>query len=193
MTESEFMQKLDAGLQALTFRKREEILDEMRQHYAEGRAIGRDEHELSDMLGNPGELARDYLQQSGIDPSYHPAERSAAGKFFVALALCFFNMVFILGPLMGIWGAWFGLAASGISMTIGGALGFLFVVLSPIIPFVASPGSYFFLYISTTILCASLGILLSYGSWALMRKMGKVTAKYIRWNQHVISGRRARR
>lgn len=190
MTESEFMGRLSSGLNALPFRRREEILEDMRRHFEEGRAIGRDEHELADMLGDPQGLARDYLSQAGIDPDAAPRARGAAGKFFAAVGMFFFNICLGIPLLITLWALWFSLAMMALAFILSGVIAFAATALGPFVPFIGSAGSYFLTYIFVSIACVSGGILLGYAAWRLLFKCSRSTGKYIRWNKYAVTGRR---
>lgn len=192
MTQAEFMRRLDDGLSALPFRRREEIADDMRRHFEEGRAIGHDEHELSAMLGNPEELARDYLVQEGVDPARRVEKRRGClGTVAVLIGLFFLDLCLALPVFISLWAIWFALAATAISLVIAGGLVFVATIASIFVPGLLYVGNFFLLYIFGAIFCVSAGLLLCYATWALMKRLARGTMKFIRWNGYALTGRRA--
>jgi uncharacterized membrane protein len=83
MTEKEFIAELEARLGRMA--DREEILDDMREHFAEARAAGRDEASVAASLGDPKELAKEFSAQAlARDAGKRPGPLESARLWYLA-------------------------------------------------------------------------------------------------------------
>ncbi|MFS0574555.1 DUF4097 family beta strand repeat-containing protein [Sporosarcina sp. 179-K 3D1 HS] len=61
MTENEFISRLEAALKPLPVEERDDIVQDIREYFTEGREDGKTDEELADSLGSPQEIAKELL------------------------------------------------------------------------------------------------------------------------------------
>jgi uncharacterized membrane protein len=167
---------------------RNEILYDYEEHFRIGMENGKTEEEISESLGDVKSIARQFM----ADYTVRQAETNAScGNIFKAViaagALGFFNLIFVLGPFLGLIGVMIGLFAAALGLLIGGLGAILGTLLSPVFPYFINLGGLdigFLLFSSVGITC--LGLLFFIGDCYLARLFSKGTLKYIKWNIEVI-------
>lgn len=81
MTKSEYMEKLEEKLQRFSRELQEEILEDYRQHFAEGEKQGRSVGDIIQELGDIDEMIRELSEVSvGRDGAEDPAEAKASAE-----------------------------------------------------------------------------------------------------------------
>jgi len=190
MNKKQFLDQLTVSLRGIPNEERLDIISDFEEHFKFGMEKGRSEDELSESLGNPKILAK----QLKTNVLVVQAEKSASATnitraVFATLCLGFFNLIFVLGPFLGIVGVLFGLfatavaaAASGITLLVATIFGPLFpelvgVVVNPAVGIFGSIG------------LACFGILFFIGNIFLSKVLYRVFIKYIKFNTRVIKGR----
>lgn len=146
MTRNDFLNALYRSLLYLPAKERQEIMQDYEEHFAAGLEQGKTEEEICRALGDPGEIAQTYLQQSkaGEDGAYQAssaAPRSPAGEATAPIRPCpsavsdngnrvLYTVLFILDmiffALLGIPGG-FALAAAGAAILITSVAAGIFV------------------------------------------------------------------
>ncbi len=112
MTRREFMDELNALLSALPDKERLDILADYTEHFLLGMKQGKTEHEIAEGLGSPKLVARELLAGYRIDQAQSNASVGNMTRAIVAtISLGFFNLVFVLGPFLGLIGILIGLYA----------------------------------------------------------------------------------
>lgn len=105
MTRREFMDELGALLGGLPDKERLDILADYTEHFLMGVKQGKSEHEIAESLGNPRLLAKELLAGYRIDQAESNASVGNMTRAVIAtISLGFFNVVFVLGPFMGLIG-----------------------------------------------------------------------------------------
>lgn len=188
MNKSEFLEKLSKKLNDVPECDKKDILFDYDEHFTIGLEQGRNEEEIAESLGSPDVLAK----QLKINYMINKAENtSSIGNIFRAvfatLGLGFFNLVFILGPFLGIIGVFIGLFASAGSIVISGIALFFGVFAQPFLPnYINIPfNPLVSIFLSIGVL--SLGILATIGCCYLAKGFYKVTIKYLKMNLNIIS------
>jgi uncharacterized membrane protein len=185
MVKNEFLDKLEYLLSRVPEQDRKEMLYDYQEHFEIGLANGRSQAELIAELGDPHLIARDLLADYRIGRAEKDKTPSNMGRAIVAtISLSFFNLVFILGPVAGLFGAYIALCAVSFSLTI--------------LP-LAILGSYFFGYSYVSFLVNffvsltsfSLGVLMSIGMIHVGKFFYNVVLRYIKFNVKVIKGDKA--
>ncbi len=181
MEKSKFILKLEALLKKVPEHDRKEMLYDFEEHFQIGFADGRTEDEIAAELGDPNVIARDLLAEYRLTRA--ESDQSIPNMFnaiIATISLSFFNLVFILGPVIGILGVYIGLCAAALVM-----------MLSPL----AIIGSIIFngfhgllLLIFASMITCSLGVLLSIGMIYVGKFLYRLILKYIRFNIRVIKG-----
>lgn len=143
---------------------------------------------MSDRLPAPEAEKPIPIQQ---EYSPFPRKNSFLRSLFLIGFLFFFNLIFILGPFIGLWATVFGFIITAITLTISG----LVIVVSGFFSFPLSFLSIPILIMehptllfSTGFLLIGLGGLLSIGLIYLIHFFGRLTIKYTAWNIKVIRG-----
>ncbi|KOF57098.1 MULTISPECIES: HAAS signaling domain-containing protein [Clostridium] len=184
----EFMDALRHYLSDFGNDEREEILYDYEEHFRIGMESGKTEDELIKELGSPRDIAAQYRNTD--DNSKVNSNQSVGGSIGIFIALVFFNLVFILGPYLGILGALIGMCCGAIGVLVAGVVTTICTILRPIFPgLVSTPNgipdiSIFFVGIGTT----ALGILFCIGMFYLVKFFMGITVKYVKWNIKTIKG-----
>jgi uncharacterized membrane protein len=200
VNKEEFLKTLEASLKTFTLEEKKDILYDYEEHFRIGLQNGKTEEELIKELGSPNDIAKQY--KSNIDsPSYtenigEPLkyeqvkldERSIVPSIISALALGFFNLIFVIWIFIAAGATLFGLAAAAIALTTAGivvTLGPILVHLFPSNVFIPSNIPYD-LTILFGIGTAALGALFCIGIFYLVKYFYFAAVKYIKWNIAII-------
>jgi uncharacterized membrane protein len=185
MVKNEFLDKLEYLLSRVPEQDRKEMLYDYQEHFEIGLANGRSQAELIAELGDPHVIARDLLADYRIGKAEQDKTPSNIGRAIMAtISLSFFNLLFIIAPVAGLFGAYVALCAVSFGLTI--------------LP-LAILGSYFFGYSYESFLVNffvsltsfSLGVLMSIGMIYVGKFFYNVVLRYIKFNVKVIKGERA--
>lgn len=188
----EFMDALRHYLSDFGNDEREEILYDYEEHFRIGMESGKTEDELIKELGSPRDIAAQYRNTDDNVQSNSKANsrQSVGGSIGIFIALAFFNLIFVLGPYLGIVVAIIGMCIGAICTVISGIAISICTILRPIFPgIVNTPNgipdiSIFFVGIGTT----ALGILFCIGMFYLVKFFMAITVKYVKWNIKTIKG-----
>jgi uncharacterized membrane protein len=188
MKQSEFLKELEKALSALPEQDRQEILSEQREHFEAARAEGRTDEEIARGLGEPSQLAQAYRVQARMDR----AERAEGLKdqgtqithaIFALLVLAPVNLIFVLGPYIGLLGVLFGAWA----LVFSGAVAGLAVAVQAL--FAAQPILFKF-----SAFFGALGVVSGSVAFAVLmfwvtEFCFKATLAYLKWNLKMVSGK----
>ncbi|MET3290397.1 UNVERIFIED_CONTAM: putative membrane protein [Brevibacillus sp. OAP136] len=119
LTRLEFIQELDGLLRSLSDKERLDILADYTKHFLSGMEQGKSEEEIAASLGSPEMIAQHIIEARG-------QERQVAGEsvpigvrsIIVAIALIMFNLIFVLGPFIGLLGTLFGMFAVAVALVL---------------------------------------------------------------------------
>lgn len=191
MNKSEFLGKLNKKLKDIPECDKKDILFDYDEHFAIGLEQGRNEEEIAESLGSPDVLAK----QLNVSYMINQAENtSSIGNIFKAvfatLGLGFFNLVFILGPFLGIVGVFIGLFAGSIAIVISGITLFLGIFAQPFLPDYINIPFNPLISILLSIGFTALGILATMGCCYLAKAFYQVTIKYLKMNLNIINNKK---
>lgn len=207
MNREEFLKILELSLKDFTEEERKDILYDYEEHFRIGTESGKTDEELIDELGNPENIANQYRinntyekvivneASENIKPretvkykEYKTTVEDVSISVIAAFSLIFFNLVFILGPFLGLTGVLIGLFAAAIGLTLGGAGLTLGPIFSPLFNYFGNLPSDFPYDISILfgIGTIALGVLFFIGNCYAAKYFFKGTAKYISWNLKII-------
>ena len=184
------MLKLSGNLKGIGEEDRKDILYDYEEHFRAGLESGRNEEELAAALGDPISLARQMkagyaLQQAETDASTSNILRA----IFAVGVLGFFNLIFILGPFIGLVGVLIGFFAAAVGISVSGIVVFFASIFQPILPdfmnFTVHPAVGIFTGAGLT----SLGILFFIGVYYLAKLFYILTLKYLKLNLRLITGK----
>jgi len=187
MNKEEFLKQLRGKLKNVSKEEKEDILYDYEEHFKVGLEQGRTEKEIIEALGNPSDIAKQYVVNLSIQNAQENVSTNSIVKAVLAsLSLGFFNIVIVLGPFLALVGTFVGLFSGAIAMTVGGIAGFFASIIGLVIPRLGSMGfAGIFLSIGTT----ALGILWLIGNSYIAKYFYKITLKYLKWNYKTITGK----
>jgi uncharacterized membrane protein len=189
MNKNDFLATLESSLINISSDEKKEIIYDYEEHFRIGEENGKSEEVLIKELGDPKNIARQYRTAQQINLSFsEPAQKNVFTSLFAAVALAFFNLIFILGPYVGLIGVFIGLFAASIGITIAGGAILLAIIAAPLIPqFVNIPanipsGVFAFYGVGTL----ALGALFFIGVCYAAKYFYIGTVKYLKWNMNII-------
>jgi uncharacterized membrane protein len=198
MGKNDFLTKLAALLSRVPEHDRKEMLYDYEEHFEIGLAKGKSEAEIIAELGDPHVIVRDLLADYRLgklekeNPQALTLQRyndiqktpSIGRAIGASIGLGFFNLIFIVGPVAGLFAAYVALCAVSFVLTV--------------LP-LAIMGSYFFGYSYETfavnffvsLTSFSLGGLMGIGMIYIGRFFRKTIFNYIKFNVRVVKGEKA--
>jgi len=189
MTKNEFLEILRTNLKGLPEDEIKDILYDYNEHFLIGISKGRTEEEIATSLGNPKQLAKE------IKANYHITKvesgyslRNLFQAVFASVGLGFFNLVYVVGPFLGIIGALIGLFVAGIVIIVSGGVFFFLTLTNSTL--IAIPNITAGIFLSLALI--SFGILWTIGTIYLCKLFYQITIMYLRFNLNIITNRRNR-
>lgn len=188
MTKQEFLDILSQSLKVSQEEKKDIIYD-YEEHFSIGIENGKTEQELINELGDPKTIAKQYTAAQNLQRAKEtPSTKNIFIAVLSAVSLGFFNLIFVLGPFLGLICLILGLFAASCGITIGG-IGMMFgTMLGPIFPNLI--GIYTEIPYSALLLfgigMTALGILCFIGSYYAAKYFYNITIKYLKWNLNII-------
>ena len=190
MNKKEFLDNLSKYLRGIPGEDEKDIISDFDEHFEMGKKEGRTEEDLAKSLGDPKALANQL--RANIIVAQAEKETTAVNitrAVFATLGLGFFNLIFVLGPFIGVLGILAGLFAAAIGITAGGITGLLGTIFSPLFPeyfnLIVNPAVGIFASIGAT----SFGILFFIGDIYLTRGFFRLFIKYIKFNARIVTGK----
>ncbi|SFI74626.1 Uncharacterized membrane protein [Paenibacillus sp. UNC496MF] len=184
MIREQYLGQLRELLAPVPEKLRREWLYDYEEHFRVSAEHGRSEADAARELGDPRIIAKELLlnyrveQADGKRGSITLVSRAV----FAAVSLGFFNLIFVLGPfvgllgvLAGIWAAAIGVGLSSLAVMYEGLFGGAFTGMEA--SFVA-------------LALIGLGMLLGAGAHWLTRAFAKLTLQYLKFNSRVIRVRK---
>lgn len=80
MTEQQFLQQLEQALERLPAEERNDILQDIREYFANGRADGKSDSDIAEELGSPEAIAKELIDSFDFSQSTAPAEKIDISK-----------------------------------------------------------------------------------------------------------------
>jgi len=193
MTRERYLADLKRSLGRMTDQERREVLYDYEEHFRMGLADGRPEEQIARSLGSPRLVGKAYAIDALLDESKDGGldASSVLRAVFASISLGFFNIIFVLGPFLGLVGVMLGLWATAVALAVSG----LAVLLSPlatvIVPGAISlsgmnPAFLFFAGVGV----AALGVLAGIGMVKLSEFFVRVIAAYVRLNLRIVTRRK---
>lgn len=188
MNKVEFLKELSRSLENIPEDEKNDILFDYEEHFTMGLEAGRTEEEIAESLGDPNTLSKQISVNYMIDKA---EEKSTAGNIFRAVfasvGLGFFNLVFVLGPFLGLVGVLIGIWATSIALTFSGVALFIGTFFKPLLPYIINIPFSSLVSIFLSIGITSLGALTVIGSYYLTMSFYMLTVKYLKMNLKIIS------
>jgi len=190
MNKKEFLVNLSKYLRGIPGEDKKDIISDFEEHFEIGKKEGRTEEDLAKSLGDPKALANQLRANIIVDQAEKDTTAvNITRAVFASLGLGFFNLIFVLGPFMGVLGIFAGLFAAAIGITAGGITGLLGTIFSPLFP------EYFNLIVNSAVgIFASIGaicfgVLFFIGDIYLTRGFFRLFIRYIKFNARIVTGR----
>ncbi|HEX2945304.1 MAG TPA: DUF1700 domain-containing protein [Clostridia bacterium] len=188
MNRNEFVSTLRNGLGNISSASVEEILYDYREHFEIGLEQGKTEDEISQSLGDPKLIARQYRAEYIV----HQADKHSSGAnvfkaVFAGISLGFFNLIFMLpvyAVVLAILAAFYSIS---LVLTVSGAACFMAAILSPLLPWIPTLPVSPAVIIFSSISIMSLGLLFTLGTVQFTKWCLKLTAGYIKTNINIVS------
>ncbi|MGA2975878.1 MAG: DUF1700 domain-containing protein [Spirochaetia bacterium] len=194
MTKDRFLADLKHALGGMTETERREVLYDYEEHFRMGLAEGKPEEQIARSLGNPRVIGKSYAIDALLEESREGGGVTAASVLravFASISLTFFNIIFILGPFLGLVGVMIGLWAAAVSLGLAGVAVFLSPLAALITPrYVTLAGMNPAFLLFAGIGVAGLGVLAVLGMWKLSGLFGQVIAAYVRFNTRIVTRRK---
>ncbi|MGM7680684.1 HAAS signaling domain-containing protein [Cytobacillus sp. Hm23] len=185
MSKQEFFTKLERLLRRVPEHERKEMLYDYIEHFEVGLDNGKSEEELINELGEPEQIARDLLTVYRVELAEKDKSVSnMMNAIFATTSLSFINIVFVLGPVLGLLGVYIALCGVAIALTLSPVL----LILSLL--FNGAVGSLVVNFFVTITLC-SLGLLMGIGMIKVGKYLYNIILRYIKFNIHIIKGGQA--
>jgi uncharacterized membrane protein len=194
MNREKFIAELRRSLGRMTEKDRSEALYDYEEHFRMGAVDGKTEEQIAASLGNPRSLGASYAIDMLLEaPREGGAVRAASvvRAVFASVSLTFFNIIFVLGPFLGLVAVMIGLWSIAPSLALSGLALFLAPLAGAILPsWISLGGLHPALLVFTGIALAGLGVLCAIGMWQLSRLFVKMIAAYVRFNARVVTRRK---
>lgn len=178
MNEHLFLKQLRIQLRGLPSSEIEEIINDYQSYFSEARESGLSEQEATNQLGNPLDIARDIKVSTDSVSTKGTSNTTQIRSVIVMIGLAFLNFTVLLGPVLGIIGAFFGVIVSCVVF-----IASPFLVVGSML---FNDGQLFELFFSFAL--SGVGLLL----FPLLTKLGRrgieLLKKYVEWNKRVIRG-----
>jgi len=183
MSKQDFLDKLEKSLKNIPVQERKDILYDYEEHFVNGAVSGKSEPEIAAALGNPEAIAKEILADYHVTQAVENISiNNIARAVLATVSLGFLNLVFVMGPLIGVVGVLFAFYVVAIVL--------IFVPL--LIPLKAGFPSGLGAVLSwlfTSMMTAGGGVLLGLGMILVTRWAGRVFLKYLQFNLQIIRGR----
>jgi len=193
MNKDQFLSQLRRGLGSLPDAEKQEILYDYEEHFRMGLSDGKSEEQIAQSLGNPRVIGNAYRIDAMLDEPREGGRITAVSVLravFASISLTFLNLIFVLGPFMGLVGVLIGLWAVAFSLTVAGIRLMLFPILPNPSPFVNIPipmtNNAFVFFSGLGV--GALGVLASIGMGCVTRGFFLGVAAYVKFNARIISG-----
>ena len=181
MMGNEFMKELERLLGKLPKEDRQEILYDYKEHLLIGMENGRTEKEILQEFGDPRLIAKDLMAEYRITEAEKNKNLPNVWRaLLAAVSLSFLNLIFIVGPFIGIIGIYISLCAVSLALLLA-PVG---IYLPGFILTFDDAWMKFFL----ALIFLSLGILLSIGMMGLGKFIANISLKYIKFNIQLVKG-----
>lgn len=125
MIKDKWIEKLKRGLQGLSKDEIDDIVADYNEYFYNAKEKGRTEEEVCESLGDPNKLAKQLKADCRIKTAQeNMSPKNILKAIFAILTLSVFNLVIMIGPIMGIVGIIFGAGVAGVALLGAGIISF---------------------------------------------------------------------
>jgi uncharacterized membrane protein len=176
MSKHEFMRELAGLLRSIPEHERIDILADYEEHFNTALSNGIPESEIVNALGNPKIIVKEIIAESRIERAeQHSTIPNILNATIAIVSLGFLNLVFVLGPFIGISAIIFAMFVVAFTLTVAPLGLFIFGGFTDLL-------RNSFLIITLI----SIGILLGIGMLYVSRWFFKLFVHYLQFNLSVI-------
>lgn len=195
MNRNEFLQKLEYSLTSLPNEEKQDILYDYEEHFSMGLELGKTEEEISESLGDPTVIAKDFkVNYMVVQAENSTSTGNILRAVFATVSLGFFNLIFVLGPFLAAIGIILALFITGIALTGSGVVVMGVIIFQAVFPNSLALSSVMILdgigafFVGVGITC--LGLLILIGTVYVIKYFYQLTIRYLRFNFRIITDRR---
>lgn len=191
MIKKEYISILEKALGNFNKEEKDEILYDYEEHFAIGLEHGKTEEEIAVQLGDPRNIARQYKVTQTIEKAQEkPSITNIVNAVFSVVSLGFFNLMFVLGPFIGLIGVLIGLFGASAGVTVSGMGMMLGSLLFPLFPqyiYLGNVSPLGLFLLGTGIF--ALGLLFIIFDCYFTKYIYRLTVKYLQWNLSFIKSK----
>lgn len=187
MRRYEFLRILEIYLKDLPENEIRDIISDYEEHFHIGLSKGKTEEEISRELGDPKEIAKNYVS-SGSTSKFDRDNKEdylPPRNIFTIILLIFLNAIIILGPYMVVLGILLGIFGTGLGFILGGIAILFGAPFAIFIPFLIP---HFLTALGFGMALGILGVLIIILGVYLSKGLYRLTLKYINWNVKIVKG-----
>lgn len=186
MNKQEYLDALTAELRMLPEADRKDILSDYDSHFTEGVKKKKSEESIAEKLGDPRKIAKEILAQTAIRTAEsNPKVDNVITAIIAVISLSFFNIVFVLGPVVGVAGTLFGFIMGAVSLVVAGLFSLgasILAIFSSNIELGVSPMAGILISIGAL----SAGFLWAIIDYYIAKYFFIFMIKYLKWNVNLI-------
>ncbi|WP_289059027.1 DUF1700 domain-containing protein [uncultured Mesotoga sp.] len=183
MTELEYIRTLENKLHSLPHTDREDLLQDYRDHFREGRKVGKNDFEIAKDLGDPDRIARMIIAEYSIDSVEDKSgKKGSVGTAIISIiGLSFFNLIISLPFFIVLYALVLALYAVAVAFV---ASPFIVVYLPYLVDLPFSLSGLQVLLFSLGLFFVGLAIF--FMSRKIWSSVLRITIRFLRWNIDVI-------
>lgn len=189
MNKKQFLKELREELKQLPKEDLDSIMEDFEEHFKIGLSKGRNEEEIAESLGTPNTIAKHAKAYSLVRRA---EDKTSVINIFRAIyatiALGFFNLIFVLGVLLGISFLLFGFFLASGAIVFAGITSIVSPFIAPYIENISlggiNPLAIFFFGIGLT----AFGLLFFIANGYISRWFFNIIIKYLKMNIKIITG-----
>ncbi|MCY7997693.1 DUF1700 domain-containing protein [Bacillus spizizenii] len=181
MNQEQFLQELSKALKPLSEEERNEILFDFEEHITEGVKEGRPEANIIRELGSPKQIAKELVPDvTETAPTVQRPKKNLFQMACSAAAISILNLIFVLGPALGIFGVYVGFCGAALALSVSPIM-FVGMVMFQM-------NTHMMLEFFLSLMFGSLGLLSCIGLWHFGKLLYSVSLRYIRYNLKLVTG-----
>jgi len=193
MTRDQFLSQLRLSLGNMPEADKQDIVYDYEEHFRIGLADGKSEEQIAESLGNPRVIGNSYRIDAMLTVPNDGESVAAASVFnavIASISLTIFNVIFVLGPFIGLIGILFGMWVTAGSLVFAGAVTMVSTAFPSAsnVQLIANPlaNGAFMLFSGLGI--GALGVLASIGMVLVTKWFFIGVAAYVKFNARIIRG-----
>lgn len=187
MRKYEFLRILEIYLKGLPQDEIRDIISDYEEHFDIGLSKGKTGEEISKELGDPKEIAENYVSSGGTNKFNmdHQEDYLPPKNVFTIILLIFLNAIIIFGPYMLVLGILLGIFGTGLGFILGGIAILFGAPFAIFLPFLTP---HFLTALGFGMALGILGVLIIILGIYLSKGLYRLTLKYINWNVKIVKG-----